>query len=156
MPLGLARSFVDQSTHDGLMFSVESGADVVAVAVKSPRRNLVVTRGPQCAMLALANYLFAYALPVPGVNGPAESAREFARAWHALTDCQPTDRMSLRLFDRDVGSMIDLQLFALFLLQLLVIGDLLDHTAHLGAECRVQLFGRTFRILNRVVKNGTL
>ncbi len=98
LPLGIARSFVDTATHEGLMFSVESGADVVAVAVKSPHRNLVVTRAPESAMRALSNYLFAYALPVPGVNGPLETAREFAQAWKALTDAKGTERVALRLY----------------------------------------------------------
>ena len=98
LPLGIARSFVQSATHDGLMFSVESGADVVAVAVKSPKRNLVITRAPEPAMRALASYLFAYALPVPGVNGPLETARDFSRAWRALTGAKPTERMALRLF----------------------------------------------------------
>lgn len=98
LPLGIARSFVETATHDGLMFSVESGADVVAVAVKSPRRNLVITRAPEPAMRALANFLFAYALPVPGVNGPSETARDFAQAWRALTDAKSIERVALRLF----------------------------------------------------------
>jgi predicted GNAT family acetyltransferase len=97
-PLGIARSFVDTATHDGLMFSVESGADVVAVAVKSPHRNLVVTRAPEPAMRALANYLFAYALPVPGIVAPLDTAHDFSRAWKALTDLDCTQRIALRLF----------------------------------------------------------
>lgn len=98
LPLGIARSFVDTATHDGLMFSVESGADVVAVAVKSPHRNLVLTDAPEPAMRALANYLFAYALPVPGVTAPLQTARDFSLAWKALTDAQSNDRVALRLF----------------------------------------------------------
>jgi predicted GNAT family acetyltransferase len=97
-PLGIARSFVDTATHDGLMFSVESGADVVAVAVKSPHRNIIITRAPESAMRALANYLFAYALPVPGVLAPVETARDFSQAWKALTGVESTQRISLRLF----------------------------------------------------------
>lgn len=98
LPLGIARSFVDTATHDGLMFSVESGPEVVAVAVKSPRRNMVITRAPKPAMIALASYLFAYALPVPGVNGPCETAREFTAAWKALSGAQSIERTALRLF----------------------------------------------------------
>lgn len=98
LALGIARSFVDTSTHDGLMFSVESGADVVAVAVKSPHRNLVLTQAPEPAMRALANYLFAYALPVPGITAPTQTARDFSVAWKALTDAQSNDRVALRLF----------------------------------------------------------
>lgn len=97
-PLGIARSFVDTATHDGLMFSVESGPDVVAVAVKSPHRNLVVTRAPEPAMRALANYLYAYGFPVPGLVAPVETARDFATAWKALTGVDFTERVSLRLF----------------------------------------------------------
>lgn len=99
LPLGIARSFVDTATHDGLMFSVESGADVVAVGVKSPKRNLVLTRGPEYAMRALAQYLFAYAFPVPGITGEVESVRAFCQAWHALTGMTCVDRMALRLLE---------------------------------------------------------
>ena len=98
LPLGMARSFVDLAMHDGLMFSVESGRDVVAAALKAPKRNLVVTRGPETAMRALARYAESYALPVPGLNGPIESVRAFCDEWTTLTGQQCVDRMSLRLF----------------------------------------------------------
>lgn len=104
LPLGIARSFVQAATHDGLMFSVESGADVelgsavVAVAVKSPHRNLIVTRAPECAMRAMATYLDAYGLPVPGITGPADAVRAFCDAWTALTGRVAEERMRLRLF----------------------------------------------------------
>lgn len=104
LPLGIARSFVQTATHDGLMFSVESGADVergsavVAVALKSPHRNLIVTRGPACAMRALATYLDAYGLPVPGLTGPAEAVADFCDAWTALTGATGQERMRMRLF----------------------------------------------------------
>jgi uncharacterized protein len=99
LPLGIARQFVDTATHDGLMFSVESGTDVVAVAVKSPKRNVVMTAAPELAVRALAEYLFAYALPVPGVNAPDIAARQFASLWHALSGETMTERTRLRLFE---------------------------------------------------------
>jgi uncharacterized protein len=99
LPLGIARSFVDSATHDGLMFSVESGANVVAVAVKSPKRSVVITRGPETAMRALAQYLYAYAFPVPGINGPCDAVQEFSRAWVALTGQTANERMRLRLYE---------------------------------------------------------
>lgn len=104
LPLGIARSFVETATHDGLMFSVESGAAVasgsavVAVAVKTPHRNLIVTGGPECAMRALATYLDAYGLPVPGITGPSESVKAFCAAWTALTGRACEERMRMRLF----------------------------------------------------------
>lgn len=99
LPLGIARAFVDQATHDGLMFSVESGADVVAVAVKSPKRNLVITGAPEPALRALANYLHTYAFPVPGINAPMATAMDFARAWIEVSGTTMTERVRLRIFE---------------------------------------------------------
>jgi GNAT superfamily N-acetyltransferase len=99
LPLGIARTFVDQATHDGLMFSVESGTDVVAVAVKSPKRNLVITAAPEPALRALANYLHTYAFPVPGINAPMETALDFARAWIEVSGTTMTERVRLRIFE---------------------------------------------------------
>lgn len=98
MPLGVARSFVQTATHDGLMFSVESGSDVVLAAVKSPHRQLLVTAGPECALRALATYLDAFALPVPGITGPSDSVDHFCRAWESLTDQRARLRMRLHLY----------------------------------------------------------
>ena len=99
LPLGIARQFVDTATHDGLMFSVESGMDVVAVAVKSPKRNVVMTAAPDLAVEALAKYFHAYAMPVPGVNAPEIAARQFATTWHKLSGEVMTERTRLRLFE---------------------------------------------------------
>jgi hypothetical protein len=99
LPLGIARSFVDLATHDGLMFSVESGTDVVAVALKSPKRNVVLTDGPKMAIHALARYLHTYAFPVPGVNAPMDAARDFARAWVEINGVTMTERALLRIFE---------------------------------------------------------
>lgn len=98
LPLGMARSFVDLAVHDALMFSVESGADVVAVAMKTPKRNVVVTRAPEMAMQALAKFADAYALPVPGMNGPVETVRAFSEAWTQITGVTCYPRMALRLY----------------------------------------------------------
>ena len=99
LPLGIARSFVELATHDGLMFSVESAAGVVAVALKSPKRNLVMTTAPECALRALATYLNTYAFPVPGVNAPIDTAREFGRTWTELSGTTMTERVRLRIFE---------------------------------------------------------
>ena len=99
LPLSIARSFVEMATHDGLMFSVESGTEVVAVAVKSLKRNIVMTAAPELALRALAAYLNQYDFPVPGVNAPAETAREFARAWTAISGMTSTERVKLRIFE---------------------------------------------------------
>ena len=97
-PLAIARSFVDTAAHDGLMLSVESGADVVCAAVKTPKRNLIVTRGPATALRALAAYLDRYDLPVPGIVGPRDAADAFCDAWTAITRATCHERTRLRLF----------------------------------------------------------
>ncbi len=99
LPLGIARSFVANATHDGLMFSVESGSEIVAVAVKSPKRHLVVTRAPEIAMKALARYIHEYMLPCPGVIGPNDAATALATEWELLTGQSPRVRMRLRLYE---------------------------------------------------------
>jgi uncharacterized protein len=101
LPIGIARSFADQHLHDGLMFSVESGPAVVAVGVKTPKRNVVVTAGPSASMVALARFCFEYGLPVPGVCGPLASIADFAAEWMLLTGESARTRMSLRQYKLD-------------------------------------------------------
>jgi uncharacterized protein len=98
LPLGIARAFADQRSHEGLMFSVESGPDVVAVAVKSPRRHIVLTTGPDNAMIALARFLFEYGLPVPGAIGPVKSTQALIDEWILLNGCTAHLRMNMRLY----------------------------------------------------------
>jgi predicted GNAT family acetyltransferase len=57
----------------------------VAVSTMSPGRQLVVTRAPADAVVALARHLHDQHIPLPGIGGVRESAETFAREWVRLT-----------------------------------------------------------------------
>jgi predicted GNAT family acetyltransferase len=58
----------------------------VAVATMSPQRQMVVTRAPADAVIALARHLHDQHIPLPGIGGVRESAETFAREWVRLTN----------------------------------------------------------------------
>jgi predicted GNAT family acetyltransferase len=81
--LGIA-STVEYET-DPLLLRVEEGGAIELVAVQTPPRPLVVSRGAESAIRRLAEHLASMRLPLPGVSGPREAAETFADAWARRT-----------------------------------------------------------------------
>lgn len=61
--------------------SVDEGDAVLAVALQTPGRKLVVTRAPDAAVELLIRHRAERPGEVPGVLGPADVARAFAEGW---------------------------------------------------------------------------
>ena len=89
-----AASSAISSAH---LFTVESASTVIMAALQTPPYQLVVSRGAEPAVDALVDGLSGEGLPLPGVNGPAETARAFAEKWTKLAGETPLPGMSLRV-----------------------------------------------------------
>jgi uncharacterized protein len=81
--LGICASSRDTSPNDpeALWMSVDSDSGPVAVAVRTPPFNLVISRAPDLALAALADALAARDASLPGVTGPVNAALTFAELW---------------------------------------------------------------------------
>lgn len=80
--------------------TVEVDGDIVAVVMKIPPRNLLLSKIQDfVAIEAIAQHLhLTYQEPLPGVNAPTIEAKAFAEAWHSLTGQSYQLKMSLRAF----------------------------------------------------------
>jgi predicted GNAT family acetyltransferase len=67
-----------------LWMSVEGDAGPVAVAIRTPLRNLILSRASAGAVHALASDLAARDVALPGVTSVPETARGFAEEWTRL------------------------------------------------------------------------
>jgi predicted GNAT family acetyltransferase len=88
--LGIAESLPPRD-RGPLLATIEDGGEVVAVAMRTGPRKLLVSDGPLQAIDALGEAMRAHAPMLPGVTGPAAAAERFARAF-----C-PRARCSLRM-----------------------------------------------------------
>jgi predicted GNAT family acetyltransferase len=61
--------------------SIDAASGPVAVALRTPPFNLLLSRAPDEAMDALVEALVARGAELPGVTAPAETARAFAERW---------------------------------------------------------------------------
>jgi uncharacterized protein len=78
--------------------TVEQDAAVVGCAVRTPPRNLVLTRTPPSSVASLVFDVAACFTELPGVIGPPAAAREFARQWCDLHGCTAHDAMQQRIY----------------------------------------------------------
>jgi uncharacterized protein len=81
--LGIAESLPPHERGARLVMVEDEGA-VVAVAMRTGERKLLVSDGPDAAMLALADVMRIHAADLPGVTGPATATERFAEAY-----CRP-------------------------------------------------------------------
>jgi predicted GNAT family acetyltransferase len=61
--------------------SIDTASGPVAVALRTPPFNLLLSRVPEEGLDALVEALVARGAELPGVTGPAETARAFATRW---------------------------------------------------------------------------
>jgi uncharacterized protein len=78
--IGIVESLPPQG-RGPLLVTVEQAGEVVAVAMRTPPRKLLVSDGPPAAIDALGQALRSQAHELPGVTGPADAAERFARAF---------------------------------------------------------------------------
>lgn len=65
----------------------------------TPPHNLVLTEAGQDAIAAIVEHAFADGLTLPGVNGPSETSKAFAKLWSKRNGCAFRLHRSLRVYD---------------------------------------------------------
>ena len=91
----------DASISDGppLLADVREGDDIVAVAIRTPPRNLVLSEcDVPAAVDALVDDLVADGDALPGALGPVEAIRQFAGRWTVATGQPHRRQFSERAF----------------------------------------------------------
>jgi predicted GNAT family acetyltransferase len=99
--LGLAAFFKSQSGQlkiQPYFLTVEEGEAIVGAALMTPPRRLLITRMPDSAVIALADYMLADGAHVPGVLGVIAAANRFADYWTANSGCPSRPKMSERIY----------------------------------------------------------
>jgi GNAT superfamily N-acetyltransferase len=96
--LGLAHPDATPPDEPAYFATVEQDDAVVGCAVRTPPRNLVITRMPPSSVAALAMDVAACFDELPGVLGPPAAAREFALEWCARHGRVPRDGMEQRIY----------------------------------------------------------
>lgn len=103
LPLGIALNLQKHPTRkQPYLATVEDGTRLVAVAVMTPPRNLILTGDypdEHEAFALLAQNLQVNGWAIPGVLGPAEVAHSFAQAWQQLTGQAYREGMRERAFE---------------------------------------------------------
>ncbi len=103
LPLGIALNLQQYSTRrQPYLATVEDGTRLIAAAVMTPPRNLILASDypeENEAFTLLAQNLHANGWPTPGVLGPAEIALSFAQAWQQLTRQAYREGMRERAFE---------------------------------------------------------
>lgn len=103
LPLGVALNLQKHPTRQQpYLATVEDGARLVATAVMTPPRNLILTGNypeEHEAFTLLAQNLHANGWPMPGVLGPTEVAHSFALAWQQRTGQTYQEGMRERAFE---------------------------------------------------------
>lgn len=94
--IGIAESLPPQG-RGPLLATIEHHGEVVAVAMRTMPRKLLVSDGPPAAIEALGEALRSHAPDLPGVTGPTTAAERFAHAYCGdATSLDPTATTSLR------------------------------------------------------------
>lgn len=84
------------------MATVETEGNIVAVAIRTPPRRLLLSKIQDFAAVdAIAQYLHAHHQQLPGVSSFPIEAKAFAQAWQAITDQTYKLGMQLRMHQLD-------------------------------------------------------
>lgn len=82
-----------------LLATVEAEGDIVAVAMKTPSRNLLLSKIQDFAAVEMmSENLLSTQESLPGVTAPINEAKAFAETWQALTSQSYEIKMALRAF----------------------------------------------------------
>ena len=99
--LGIAGFFqpnLEEPRVQPYFLTIEESEDILGAALMTPPRRLHMTRMPDLAVKALADYMLAAGAPLPGVLGPTDCAQVFAEKWRAKTGVTARVKMSERLY----------------------------------------------------------
>ena len=82
-----------------LLATVETDGDIVAVAMRTPSQNLLLSKIQDFgAIEAIAQNLHFTGNSLPGVKAPTDEGKAFAETWQALTSQSYEIKMALRAF----------------------------------------------------------
>lgn len=129
LPLGLVRSLAGRILlgEAPLMATVDDEERLVAVLVRTPPHNLVLSRGTEPIADWLVAELRAAGEPLPGVVGPADGATRFAAAWSASSGQMV--RLKMRMTIHELTQVVE---------------PIVPGTARLGSEGDLALAVRWF------------
>jgi len=97
--LGISKYFQsDPQRPTPYLLTIEDGDRISGAALMTPPRNSIISRMPQSASVALADYYFENKIPLPGVVGPKNTVRVFADYWKTRTGKGCHIKMSQRLY----------------------------------------------------------
>jgi predicted GNAT family acetyltransferase len=85
-------------TTDAYFATVEDGGDVIASALRTPPRKVILSRARTAAVAPLVADLLDRYPDLPAVLGPEPTVREFVREWSARTGAQAVEGMNHRLY----------------------------------------------------------
>jgi predicted GNAT family acetyltransferase len=97
--LGLLAGPPSTVTGAPAWLSVDAADGPVAVALRTPPYNLLLACAPERAIEALVDVLAARHFDLPGVTGPAQTARAFARRWAQARGVTATETMQQGLYE---------------------------------------------------------
>jgi len=99
--LGIAQRLKDRGEPEpNAFFTVREGSTTLCASLMNPPHRVLISstaNGEDLALLARAFHEEAW--DVPGVNGPAATARVFSEKWQALTGQSYQLAMNMRLYD---------------------------------------------------------
>jgi predicted GNAT family acetyltransferase len=98
--IGIAESLPPHE-RGPVLATVEQAGQVVAVALCTAPRKLLLSDGPPEAIHALGLVMQSHAPGLPGVTGPAPAAEAFARAFCEASASVPTCTLQMRLHRLD-------------------------------------------------------
>ncbi|MBD2414156.1 GNAT family N-acetyltransferase [Nostoc calcicola FACHB-389] len=100
--LGISHTLIENPDHydeKPYLATVEENGDIVAVAMRTPPRLLLLSQIKDFQAVELLAQDLSISYPsLPGVNAPTNEAQAFILAWHSLTGQSYQLKLALRIF----------------------------------------------------------
>ncbi|MFN6498171.1 MAG: GNAT family N-acetyltransferase [Nostoc sp. DedQUE01] len=100
--LGISHTLIENPEHfdeKPYLATVEENGDIVAVAMRTPPRTLLLSQIKDFQAVRLLAQDLSISYPsLPGVNAPTDEAKAFTLAWHSLTGQSYQLKVALRTF----------------------------------------------------------
>lgn len=90
---------LEGKASDSYFATVEDRGEVVASALRTPPRKVILSRAVSRAVTPLVADLFARYPDLPAVLGPEPTVREFVREWSARSGAPTVEGMNHRLYE---------------------------------------------------------
>jgi len=99
--IGILLSLADGTgkwKDEPVLFVVEDDGLVVAVAVRTPPHNLLLTQAEESPLDILVTEMNSQGIGVPGILGPVSAVEHFAKRWSAIADCDIEPERNMRIY----------------------------------------------------------